>query len=65
TYVWQVTGQLFITSVGGLGDTQSFKWNSPGVKTIKVIAQNEGGTATQTYLVTVDRRKIFLPLILR
>ena len=54
TYVWQATDKAPLTHAGGgVNDTVNFNWNTPGTKTITVIATNAGGTATGTHLVTV------------
>ena len=40
TYEWQATGQSSETNVGGLSDSASFTWSTPGVKTITLTASN-------------------------
>jgi len=55
TYTWQATGQSPVVHTGGgLDDTVSFAWDTPGAKTITVTASNAKSTATNTYEVTLD-----------
>jgi M6 family metalloprotease-like protein len=63
TYVWQATGQPPLTHMGGLSDTVTFNWSTPGSQTITVTAANAGGTITNTYIVTVYTT-LYLPLIM-
>jgi thermitase len=53
SYVWQATGQAPVVHTGGLSDTVSFVWPTPGVQTITVTATNFGGVVTGTRVVTV------------
>ena len=49
TYTWEATEQSPVTVNGGLADTTSFAWSSPGTKAITVTAVNAVGSAVGTY----------------
>jgi hypothetical protein len=54
TYTWQATGQPPVTHAGcGLSDSVAFDWSAPGPMAVTVTASNPGGTATDTYDVTI------------
>lgn len=64
TYTWQATGQITETHTGaGLGDTNSFTWNSPGNQVITVTATNQqniftgslviGDVLSDTHIITI------------
>ena len=46
SYTWLATGQMPITRTGSLSDTASFIWQTPGLQTITVTAENATGSAT-------------------
>jgi len=52
-YTWQADGQDPITHTGGLSDTASFAWPTPGVYTLTVQAANYGGAFTDTHTITI------------
>lgn len=58
TYVWEATDQTTIsnTNISLLNHSQSFSWNTDGVKTITVTAINKGGIISATHLITVTLR---------
>ena len=66
TYVWQATGQstdpTSVTHTGGLSDTISLSWDTPGEQTITVTATCPAGTFTDTHAIIL-RLGRFLPLI--
>ena len=54
TYEWQATGQVSETNVGGLIDTASFTWSTPGVKTITVTASNGVNSVSAEWSITIS-----------
>ncbi len=55
TYEWQATGQAPVTHTGGgLNDSATFNWDTPGEKEISVTATNAEGTDTSTYTITLN-----------
>ncbi|MDY7078109.1 MAG: CAP domain-containing protein [Chloroflexota bacterium] len=54
TYTWQAQGLPQVIHTGGLSDTATFAWETPGDHTITVTATNSGGTATDTYVITIS-----------
>jgi hypothetical protein len=64
TYVWQATGQSPVTHTGGLSDTTTFTWPTPGIQTITVTATNAGGAVTGTHFITTSVY-IYLPNLLK
>ena len=54
TYEWQATGQSGETNVGGISDTASFTWSTPGVKTIAVTASNGINSVSSEYSITIS-----------
>jgi len=53
TYVWQASGQPAITHTGGLSDSVTFAWPTPGPQTVQVKAINAGGMVSTTHLITI------------
>lgn len=64
-YLWQVTGQPTLTVTNGLVDTQTFSWNSPGVKDLDVWVTNAAGSVTATHSIEIGLHTIYLPISLR
>ncbi len=53
-YVWEATGKADVThSGGGLQDSVSFSWDTPGVKTIRVTASNAAGSVQDTHTIDI------------
>ena len=53
-YTWTVTDQSAIThTVGGMTDTVTLQWNTPGLKTLAVTAKGGGTSASATRSVLV------------
>lgn len=73
SYVWEATGHEPVTRTGGLSDEISFTWKRTGVQVVTVTATNADGTATGTYLVTINSAtptppgttSIYLPVVMR
>ena len=53
-YVWEATGKANVTHSGGLQDSVSFSWDTPGLKTIKVTATNAAGSVEDTHLIEIQ-----------
>jgi endo-1,4-beta-xylanase len=53
TYTWQATDQEIIQQQGALSDTVTFRWNSPGMKTVDVTVENQLRSATTTYTIEI------------
>jgi uncharacterized repeat protein (TIGR01451 family) len=54
TYVWEATDQLSVTHASkGSHDVTTFRWETPGDKTITATATNVAGTITDTHTVHV------------
>lgn len=51
-YTWQARGQAQMIHSGGLSDSASFRWDTPGVQTITVMAHNGGSIVTATHTIT-------------
>lgn len=67
TYTWQSTDYPIVTHVGGITDTITYNWDTPGIKVITTTATTSYGTITETFHninLTLSRR-IFLPLLIR
>jgi hypothetical protein len=64
TYVWQATEKSSVTHIGGLSDTITFTWPTPGIQTITVTATNAGGAVTGTHFITLPVY-IYLPNLLK
>ena len=64
TYTWQAAGQSPLSSTGGISDTVSFIWDTPGVKVISVTAENIGSEVSKTFSTIIGLR-IYLPAILK
>ena len=54
TYVWQATGQSPMAHTGGLSDTVTYNWNTPGTKIIIVMAQNGGGAVSDNHVIAIN-----------
>ena len=54
TYEWQATGQTGETNSGGLSDSVSFTWSTPGVKTISVTASNGVNSVSAELSITIS-----------
>jgi ELWxxDGT repeat protein len=54
TYEWQATDEAGKTNTGGLSDTVSFTWTSPGTKTISVTASNQVNTVTAEFAIAIS-----------
>ena len=54
TYIWQASGQPVITHTGGLSDSVTLAWPTPGLQTVRVKAINAGGAISTTHLITVE-----------
>ena len=63
TYVWEASGQPPVVNMSGLVDTVTFTWSTTGAHTIAVMAMNDWGIVTDTRIITVELRKIYLPLV--
>lgn len=55
TYVWQATGQAAQTTNA---ETFSVSWNTPGEKSVTVVASNAYGRVTAQHLVTIKQDKV-------
>lgn len=64
TYVWQTTGQPPMTNTDDLSNTVVLTWTTPGPQSITVTAMNNGGTVTDTHMITVAK-DIYLPIVLK
>jgi hypothetical protein len=64
TYVWEVAGQVPITHSGGLSDTLTLTWSTPGTRTVSVTASNGAGAASDSVAVLVEQR-VYLPNVRR
>jgi PKD repeat protein len=53
TYTWQATDQVGSSHTALLTDSQAFSWQSPGIKTITVTAQNPLGLVTATHRIAI------------
>jgi uncharacterized repeat protein (TIGR01451 family) len=58
-YIWHPTpdegqGSALVT----------YTWSATGTKTITVTAMNAGGTATDIHSISIERHKVYLPLVL-
>ena len=55
TYVWQATGQAPVTHTGGgLSDTVTLNWSTPGTQAITVTTSNAECTVADTHLVAIN-----------
>ncbi len=52
-HVWRADDQSPVTHVGGLTDTVSYSWDTPGVKTITLTASNSVNSVGTTHLITI------------
>jgi hypothetical protein len=51
TYLWESEGQRFENTVNLLSNHASFRWETPGLKTIRVTATNSEGSTVVTHTV--------------
>ena len=59
SYYWMVTENSSVQHVGGVGlDQNNVTWNTPGNKTVQIIASNQWGTVTATQAVLVQPLRI-------
>ena len=67
TYMWQTTDLQDVTHVGGLSDIVTFKWDTPGTKTVTVKASNlvNSLSAEVTIVIVGAGSDIYLPVIVR
>ena len=70
TYVWQATGQVPVTRVGGLDDTLAWTWAVPGTYTLTVTAANAGGEVVGTHGLAIHDgpgtgATLYVPLVVR
>jgi hypothetical protein len=66
SYKWEATGQTPLFSTGGISDTVSFTWDTPGEKVISVTAENIESEVSTTFSTTiVNGFKIELPIIVK
>jgi plastocyanin len=66
TFSWEATNQPPITHVStALSDTQVFSWTAglKGAQWITVTASNALGSASDSHLIIIDPRQIYLPLV--
>ncbi len=54
TYVWQATGQGTVTHTGGLNDSATFQWGTPGSYVVTVTVSNISATVQSTRTVSVS-----------
>ncbi len=64
TYVWTMDGQMLVTHIGGVMDTASFIWDSPGVYDVLLSATNAVGSVVGKWSIVIHVN-IYLPLTLR
>jgi hypothetical protein len=72
TYSWRASDHGPIIRTGGLTDTASYTWTTPGAQLITVTAFNNAGAVTDTFLFTTNvsptnfnERSLYLPFILK
>lgn len=72
TYSWRASDHGPIIRTGGLTDTASYIWTTPGAQLITVTAFNNAGAVTDTFLFTTNvsptnfnERSLYLPFILK
>lgn len=67
TYTWQATGQELVIHIGGITDTVTFAWQSPGTQTITVTAANGLGSVMDTHItaITIPPYTSYLPVIFK
>jgi ELWxxDGT repeat protein len=59
TYVWQADQQPSVTHTGGLTDSVSFTWSTPGTRTITVTASNSAGSlGSDTHTIAIAAPQI-------
>lgn len=63
TYTWQAEGHEPITRTGGLTDTVSFVWSTPGLYTVTLTAENGFSIIIATTVITVEPWRLYLPLV--
>ncbi len=54
TYTWQATDFPLVTHVGGITDTLTYNWETPGSKVITTTATTQYGIVVDTYPVTIE-----------
>ena len=64
-YLWQVTGKSNRTITNGLTATQTYTWNSPGIKNATVQASNISGSATAHHSIEIKYHTVYLPISIR
>ncbi len=67
TYTWQATDQSEQVQTNYLTDFISFNWDTPGEKTITVIAANDAAQVMNTFSIVLKAKKFIvrLPIILK
>jgi len=66
TWIWQATEQSdVVTYTYAPSHTACFTWSATGTKTITVTATNTGGAVSDTYPISIEWHKVYLPLVLR
>jgi len=66
TYAWQATGQQdAVTITNALSHTVTYVWSETGTQTIVVTATNDGRPVTGVHSISIGRRQVNLPLVLR
>jgi len=66
TFSWEATHQLSVIHVSAaISDTQVFSWTAglTGAQWITVTASNALGSASDSHLIIIDPRQIYLPLV--
>jgi subtilisin family serine protease len=64
TYMWEATGQSPIINMGGISDTVTFDWGTPGSQVISVTVKSIGAEVTNTHQILINSRN-YLPVILK
>jgi subtilisin family serine protease len=64
TYMWEATGQSPIINTGGISDTVTFDWGTPGSQVISVTVKSIGAEVTNTHQILINSRN-YLPVILK
>ena len=72
TYRWQANGKPALIRSGGLTDSASYAWTTPGTQLIIATAFNGSGAVTDTFLFTTNApptdsnaNSVYLPLVVK
>jgi len=62
-YTWHATGLPPVTLDGETVETVVFNWTTPGTKIVTLTASNPGSSVSQSVIIDVSLRTIYLPSI--